>query len=938
MSTFKKLLALTLALAMVLSVSAFAGYNPDTYKDATSIDEDCEEAIELLYALDIMKGDANGNFNPTATITRAEVAKMIYVILNYGKDDKAVTYTGAKMFSDVPAGAWFEGYVNYAAATKLVQGRGNGTFGPNDPVTCAEAAKMLLTAIGYSAEARGYTGANWSKNVLSDAAILGLLDGYKYNTNTYAPRQWVAVMFENALGCYTFNTMVPSFNGLLISGSDDYKGYDTMGGKYYGLFDKEVYAYATDSAYIDRVEIEKNKYSDYASDGYVLFSDGSEFKNTGLGAMDLGQKYRVIARDNKALSVRPIDSIVAEAPVCDIEYAYSYNKGDSTREFTIGDMTAAFDSAKIHAISNLPKDKGVYFGDFTEKLLMDKLDNLSKDMVKAIDKNGDGDIDYLIITYSDYAFVRKAGTDKSGDYVILQQKDAQGNYVDIKSSQSGKQWLGGEVESEDELEAGNYVKRTWNLDNRSYDLEVLPVVHDVKYTNKEGIKEPVYTIGDVEYQLATKGFTKVADMPSRNTKVSVVYDEDLAVYVGQYVFTYDDMEDIYAQLSVFVESFSMNSSVSPNRNVTGVAYYDMVPELNEIEFAGKKAQLGENDANKYHLFATETDEDGAYLTYLKGLEADIADVRAALSADEELIGAFKTGYGTLNGKKDSFAFERGRTYKFDEDARFFVITKSGSKVVVDVNTIADIEEKSYSNIYAELLYSPVDANGRMTIVGGLLDMRTRTYGTSKDVFFITEVDNRIETITDDDVVVGYGLDVRVQFSDNTPGDVTLTFETEDAARAAKDNIKLYALYGYTYDGDADTYTLGERKEKASFDFNDVQFEDPKGQTGVTEIVIDDLNNFGEVVLDNNYVLSCDEDTVIALTIKHYSNDNAHELMDVEHFFTDLAGWEEALGDYSIVNGKEVESGEVESFTCYSDVAYYDGKLLNICIYADDLWK
>jgi hypothetical protein len=33
MSTFKKVLALTLALAMVLSVSVFAGYKADTYKD-----------------------------------------------------------------------------------------------------------------------------------------------------------------------------------------------------------------------------------------------------------------------------------------------------------------------------------------------------------------------------------------------------------------------------------------------------------------------------------------------------------------------------------------------------------------------------------------------------------------------------------------------------------------------------------------------------------------------------------------------------------------------------------------------------------------------------------------------------------------------------------------------------------------------------------------
>ena len=118
MSTFKKLLALTLALAMVLSVSAFAGYKADTYKDAASIDEDCEAAVELMYALEIMKGDDKGNFNPNATITRAEIAKMVYVVLNYGKDDQAVNYKGAKIFSDVAAGAWYEGYVNYCCPSR----------------------------------------------------------------------------------------------------------------------------------------------------------------------------------------------------------------------------------------------------------------------------------------------------------------------------------------------------------------------------------------------------------------------------------------------------------------------------------------------------------------------------------------------------------------------------------------------------------------------------------------------------------------------------------------------------------------------------------------------------------------------------------------------------------------------------------------------------
>ena len=130
MSTLKKILALSLALAMILSVSVFAGYTTDSYKDAAAIDKDAAESVELLYALDIMTGDEKGNFNPNATITRAEVAKMIYVILNKGNDDKAATYAVANLFTDVPATAWYAGYINYLAALGLVNGTGATTYGP----------------------------------------------------------------------------------------------------------------------------------------------------------------------------------------------------------------------------------------------------------------------------------------------------------------------------------------------------------------------------------------------------------------------------------------------------------------------------------------------------------------------------------------------------------------------------------------------------------------------------------------------------------------------------------------------------------------------------------------------------------------------------------------------------------------------------------------
>lgn len=937
MSTLKKILALSLALAMILSVSVFAGYTTDSYKDAAAIDKDAAESVELLYALDIMTGDEKGNFNPNATITRAEVAKMIYVILNKGNDDKAATYAVANLFTDVPATAWYAGYINYLAALGLVNGS-EGKFYPTNPVKTAEAAKMLLTAIGYNSADRQYVGANWAKNVLSDASIVGLLSGYKADINGAAPRQWVAVMFANALlDAYTFDTVLPSgYNGIFGSGAvAGTNKFIKFGYKYYKLYDNEVYAYATPTAYIDTIA---NTTNHYASKNYVLFSDGNEFKSTGLGYMDLGQKYRVIARGDKALSVRPVTSVVADATVAEITYKFEYNKGSSTRMFTIGDMTASFADTKINALGNGDAaEKAKANTAFAEKNLIDKLNAQCNDLVRAIDRNGDGEIDYIILVYSDYAYVKKAATDKSGDYVIL-------GYTNGKSS--GKLWLGGAVDCDEELVAGNYVKRTWNQDNGNYDLEVLPVATEVKYTKKTGIKTPVYTIGDVEYLLASKGFTTNTDMAAlKNKKTNVAYDEGLAVYVGKYTFAYTDIEDIYNQLGVFVENFKMNSSIRPNRNVDGVAYYNITPELLEEERDTDSTKPEGADA--YRLFAVSVDEEsGTTLTRLTE-----QNFLKALSADEDLVKTFKTGKGTLNGKKDSFAFNGASASKFDADAKFFVITKSGSKVVVEVKTIDEIEDKTYNNIYAELFYSPEDAKGNATIVGGLLDFRTQTYGVDNDYFFIVDaLDEHDQPVVSSETVKVNGVDttvwnrtVRVMFSDEKVDDVDLRFATEQLAKA---DLKEDALYAYKYDGDAEVYTLTSLCENGDgFDFNDTTFADPKN-SGNWECKKDRLADFGELVFSvqggNDRVKNdFDGDTLIALTVKHYSNDNKHELMSVEHYFTDIDGLAKILeeeGDLTIVNGIEVTTGDVESFTCYSDMYTVDASLLNICIYADDLWK
>ena len=121
MRTLKKVLALTVVLATLLSISAFAAFS-----DEESIDESFVDAVNLLGALNVMTGDTEGTFRPNDTISRAEAAKMIYVIRNGGVDDQAAGWTGMSAFSDVTPGVWYEGYVNYCASIGIIAGIGGG--------------------------------------------------------------------------------------------------------------------------------------------------------------------------------------------------------------------------------------------------------------------------------------------------------------------------------------------------------------------------------------------------------------------------------------------------------------------------------------------------------------------------------------------------------------------------------------------------------------------------------------------------------------------------------------------------------------------------------------------------------------------------------------------------------------------------------------------
>ena len=747
MSTFKKLLALTLALAMVLSVSAFAGYKTDTYKDAASIDEDCEDAIELMYALKIMQGDNNGNFNPTATITRAEIAKMIYVILNYGKDDKAVNYTGAKIFSDVPAGAWYEGYVNYCGTTKLVQGRGNGTFGPNDPVTTAEAAKMLLTAIGYSAEARGYTGANWDKNVLSDASIIGLLKGYNYPTTTYAPRQWVAVMFQNALlKALTFDTMRPSFNGLLISGNDA-EGYDTMGKKYYGLSEFEAVAIATTNASIDKYDPAGTADDkEFASD-YVLFSNGKEVKGTGLGAMDLGQEYRVIYNGKTAYSVRSL-SETAEARLLDIEvevkYGTSANKAQNKYEFTIDGMVAKFADKNINVLYTGTDDYADSSAAQTDAETLNVVDfyNLvtaptrTNDIYKAIDADGDGDIDYMIVTEYAYAEITDDGThNKYGDFITAQtigqysSNDVQAP-VALRFNGESKLYLEDCIITDDEIVEDNVVKYTWDLDEGMLVMEVLPIAEDLVYEARDTVNK-IYTLDGEDYQVADKGwykelYTWLGTKDNLDEAVCIVYDGDLLVEYWLSDSDYTDIADINAQLVLVVDAENEYSNgtireqpaieymtIDGETHVAVYQYKDGYVQFADIAGLGLDVYRGEENL-KGRLFIIHEGTKGR--VYLEELSNEGNDPNEQLDASTSLLNEYEILDGVTLDATGSAVKLNGNTMVADNP--FFYAYDDDGEAAFGVITPAEFGDGYDPTTYSQTLNYVKSPSGRTTVLAG----------------------------------------------------------------------------------------------------------------------------------------------------------------------------------------------------------------------------
>ena len=184
----KKIISIALVLAMVfaINIQCFA------FSDISG--EELTVAVDTLQSMGLASGMGGDRYSPDTVLTRAQFCT--FLIKTMGLEQKTSTVSGKLLFTDVKPGNWYTGYVNLAYNEKLVQGRGNGKFGPEDYLKYDETVTMLLKLLGFTASE---IGKSWPDDFVNYAHYLELDEGVELSAKSVVNRGQAARLLYNAL-------------------------------------------------------------------------------------------------------------------------------------------------------------------------------------------------------------------------------------------------------------------------------------------------------------------------------------------------------------------------------------------------------------------------------------------------------------------------------------------------------------------------------------------------------------------------------------------------------------------------------------------------------------------------------------------------------------------------------------------------------------------
>ena len=587
MRNLKRVLSLVLASIMLVGMMVVGASAVDTYNDFNDKDEIVnKDAVSLLVTLNVINGKEDGShFDPTGNVTRAEMAKMISVILNRGADINSQYATLNNGLTDV-ANNWAVGHINYCYSLDIIAGRGDGKFDPTANVTAVEAAKMLLSAAGYDASIEGMVGPNWDTNTAGLASRLGIFDNFEKDITLSLNRDDAALLIYNFLDI----EMIQSYeNGYAIAFADS----RTVLSFAYGVIKVQGVVVANEWATVNSPDgddaLRAGMTTIWNGDGIFSTTTNTQTNggNDGLTAAEralrtgtfkvstpedyLGKSVTIYIRKTTILA----DSAVYGQPVLTddnivIETGAQVKEGERTVSGTLKKLL----SENNLTLSTKKDESTLYFHNYDEYLPTDKvftdedqmnsLYNAKGATLTIIDNNGDGVVDFVLSKEKTLSQVSS-----------YSERNESMNIRGIPGSLDFKELVGHEdMEKDDILFYVQYGGRTYVEAPKTItgEMELYNVRGDEKYIKVEGEKyeeddlkvaantdpSKFYVIG---CEKATTPDGKISATEAENTLKGLEFDSTYEFFLDDYnnVTAFRLVEGTPAKYALVLDSaFSTN--------------------------------------------------------------------------------------------------------------------------------------------------------------------------------------------------------------------------------------------------------------------------------------------------------------------------------------------------------------------------------------------
>ena len=706
MKNLKKVLALVLAFACAFTMFAGAAFT-----DSADIKVDAD-VVDTLVSLGIVEGFEDGSFQPNGTVTRAQMAKMIYV-LRTGNSDASAYNDEKSSFTDIN-GHWARGYIKYCQSLGIIAGKSNTKFVPNEKVSAQEAAKMLLVTLGYNAQKAGLVGTGWASktNALADEA--GLLEDVNTSFTAACPRQYAAQLIYNAIDAKTVVLRDGEYTDETAMGVAN----KTIGEKYMGL---------------------KKTVGTLSSFSKTSGKDTYEMSLTDINENDSSTKYETsftkVEKDYASLKYKTVKVLYKAKD--DVYGVFATDDNTST--------TGVLDDLKMDSDKKVKLDGTKYDLASTTTVYVDgvKVTTKGEKTIKDwVTKYGDGGSNKFAKPYLKGTKVELLATDGSSDYSILNVT----TYEIGKVSYVGSDYIN--VTTKGGV-ATQSVKRSDDDFNYPSDIkkdDYVVVTKEGNYADKKGLIEKATVVegkvqstkGDNKVQINDNWYTMASDdvtAPKLNARVMLVVVNGYAYYVDTVTVGTDD-------IALLVDA-GANSGVSSKKEAR-LIFADGTDKIVEIKkyweddsTKGEVIQAGTDyletpilvtyDVSKdvYTLTKVDADDTAGYDTY-------VTVTGDSVKVDGSVTGTIASSDGAKNLSKLYFestgiVFVRYDAGVDNDDPSFKVVTgKTASNYDKSLKGALAVANKSSNTYYAQV---------------AMIDFGTAKTGGSSDDNYLVALDD-----------------------------------------------------------------------------------------------------------------------------------------------------------------------------------------------------